>query len=87
MRNTYKNILKIYFCDTIEATRRQRKLTQEKMAESLMMDKRSYHDLVSGKSCCSALTLVIYLLIYCDDIEKFFGDIQKEFENAYEDAG
>lgn len=64
MRKKYTEILKVYFRDSLIKTRNVKDLTQSQMAEILIMDNRSYADLNNGKSCCSALTLALYLIFF-----------------------
>ena len=44
-------------------------LTQAQMAELLQMDVRSYVELDHGKSMCSTLSFVLFLLYCCSDTE------------------
>ena len=62
MRKTYRNILKHYFYVNLVYTRTAKGLTQSEMAEKLAMDDRSYIDLDHGKTCCSAVTLALFLV-------------------------
>jgi len=48
------------------------------MAKSLLMEARSYINLDHGKSGCSTLTLVLYLLYSLDFLEK----LRRDLENA-----
>ena len=80
MRNTYRRVLKNYFNNVLVSTRTEQSLTQSQMAERLAMDERSYIDLDHGKSCCSAVTLVLFLIYCCRDPLGFLG----EFKNAIE---
>jgi len=85
MRNHYTKILKNYFYQNIIQTRSNLKLTQEQMAEALIMDVRSYINLDHGQNCCSALTLSLYLIYYCEDVSKFLSDLKTEFEKENND--
>ena len=51
------------------------------MAVKLHMSVRSYANLESGASCCSALTLVLY---YCPDVSAFLLELPAEFEKVDE---
>ena len=51
------------------------------MAECLMMDERSYIELDHGKSCCSALTLALFLIYCCEDPLIFLHELRSIFEN------
>jgi len=56
------------------------------MAEKLVMDDRSYIDLEHGKSCCSAVTLALFLIYVCDDIISFLEDLRIAFESEIDQA-
>lgn len=56
-------------------------MTQEQMAEALVMDVRSYQKLAHGISCCSALTLSLFLIYYCPDVDSFLSELKEAFEN------
>ena len=62
MRKAYHSVLKHYFYVQLIHTRMSLGLTQSEMAEKLSMDDRSYIDLDHGKTCCSAVTLALYLV-------------------------
>ena len=86
MRGTYRSILKKFFCGYIKRTRSRLNLTQLQMAEKLEMDERSYIDLEHGKSCCSAVTLALFLIYICDDIVLFLTDLRLAFEKENDQA-
>jgi len=79
MRKTYHSILKSYFNQALIQRRMDLQLTQGEMAEQLLMDDRSYIDLDHGKSCCSALTLALYLVFICDDVLIFVEGLRYAF--------
>ena len=81
IRKMYLHLLKRYFCHQLVQTRTSLGLTQFAMAERLMMDERSYIDLDHGKSCCSALTLVLFLIYSCEDPLAFLHELRDIFEN------
>lgn len=62
------------------------KYTQSQMAALLVMDDRSYSELDHGKSCCSALTLILYLIYCCDNPLAFLESLQKILEALEDDA-
>ena len=80
MRNLYVSILKSYFCNQLLLTRNARSLTQSQMARHLQMEDRSYIELDHGKSCCSALTLALFLIYLCEDPIVFLDELRKAFE-------
>lgn len=49
-------------------------ITQEEMADRLVMASRTYVDLDHGKTGCSALTLVLFLIYICADPLIFLDD-------------
>lgn len=81
MRKAYRTILKTYFHQHLVYTRTEQGLTQSEMAERLAMDDRSYIDLDHGKSCCSAITLALFLVYVCNDVETFIGELRHAFED------
>lgn len=85
MRKAYQMLIREYFCRTIFEHRIQHNLTQAEMAERLCMDERSYIDLEHGKYGCSVVTLVLYMIFECPDIEKFLSDMERLFTGAAED--
>lgn len=85
MRNTYKAVLKKYLHERIVTDRKKNHLVQEKMAERLLMDWRSYADIENGKNLCSTVTFTMYLLEFCDDPKQVLEEIRELFEKAKED--
>ena len=81
MRKTYRNVLKHRFHISLGNTRNALGLTQSQMAEKLAMDDRSYIDLDHGKSCCSAVTLALFLVYVCEDAVGFLEDLRHAFED------
>lgn len=86
MRKTYQYILKIYFYRNLVQTRADLQLTQAEMAERLSMDDRSYIELDHGKSCCSAVTLALYLAYVCDDVHQFVEGLRYAFDAGKDSA-
>ena len=80
MRKYYSDILKTQFYRHLIETRAMLGLTQEQMAETLVMDVRSFMYLDHGKHSCSALTLSLYLIYFCPDVNAFLQDLKAEFE-------
>lgn len=80
MRKTYRNVLKHCFHISLIHTRTTMGLTQSEMAERLSMDDRSYIDLDHGKTCCSAVTLALFLVYVCDDVNGFLTELRHAFE-------
>ena len=80
MRKLYYTAMKNHFHANLMKSRTRLCLTQAQMAERLCMDERSYVDLDHGKTCCSALTLSLYLVYICDDVERFLEGLRNAFE-------
>ena len=57
-------------------------MTQVEMAERLCMDERSYIDLEHGKNGCSVVTLMLFLLYECSDVDNFLRELRDIFEEA-----
>ena len=79
MRKTYQKALQRYFRSNILLYRGTLRLTQSQMAERLCMDERAYSDLDRGKTCCSAVTLALYIAFLCEDVQKFVEGLRNAF--------
>lgn len=55
-------------------------ITQEEMADRLLMAGRTYIDLEQGKNCCSALTLALYMIYVSSDPVQFLEELKEAFE-------
>lgn len=75
---TEKGKLREKMSSRFRATRKQLDITQEKMAELLDIDLRSYSDLEHGKSLCSTPVFIRYLSLNKPDVM----DILNELEEA-----
>ena len=80
MRKVYHMRLKELFHRALVETREYREMSQAQMAEKLAMDERSYIDLDHGKTCCSAVTLALFLIYVCDDASKFLAELKNALE-------
>lgn len=80
MRKTFHAILKRCFHSNLVRTRTALVITQSEMAERLFMDDRSYIDLDHGKTCCSAVTLALFLIYVCEDPYGFLEELRHAFE-------
>ena len=76
----YRTTLKRILCEQIGSTRVSLDLTQDKMAEQLMMDVRSYSDIDRGISMCGTLTFVLFLIHFCPNPILLLNEIQMAFE-------
>ncbi len=86
MRKQCEQILKNLFHETLIYTRYQLKLTQDDMAEILMMDVRSYVELDHGCSGCSALTLCLFLVFVCENPSEFLNKFKISVERRKQNA-
>lgn len=83
MRRIYRNILKQHFHVHLVQSRTTSGLTQSEMAEKLSMDDRSYIDLDHGKTCCSAVTLALFLVYVGNDVQEFLEELRRAFKTAF----
>ena len=86
MRRIYRNVLKHHFHVHLVQIRETRGLTQAEMAEKLAMDDRSYIDLDHGKTCCSAVTLALFLVYVCEDVQVFLEELRHAFRSVFDQA-
>lgn len=82
IRKRYSQILRNYFYHQLIQTRERLGATQAEMAERLAMDARSYIELDHGNSCCSGLTLALFLAFCCDDLTDFVVGLRQAFEQG-----
>ena len=76
---TLKLLLRNCFSEQVRTVRKNRRLTQEEMAEQLRITTRAYSDLERGRSCCSATVLLCFLLILeSDELSAFLGQMRKQ---------
>ena len=80
MRNLYHETLKTFFYSHLILQRDSLGMTQVQMARRLSMEERSYVSLEHGKTCCSGLTLAIYLIYCCDDPASYLSELRAAFE-------
>ena len=86
MRKQYTKVLKIVFHQKLFRTRVDLGITQEEMAYKLAMASRTYVDLDHGKTCCSAVTLALFLVYVCEDVHGFLEELRHAFETAVHQA-
>jgi len=84
MRKQFGDILKRYFHEKLFHSRNTLQITQEEMAGRLAMAARTYVELEHGKSSCSAVTLVLFLVYVCDDPVVFLEELRDAFEDEIE---
>lgn len=80
MRKHYESVFRQFFHRKLFQSRVQLEMTQEQMADRLAMASRSYIDLDHGKTGCSALTLVLYLIYICTEPIVFLEELRNAFE-------
>lgn len=86
MRKQYHEILKKWFQNKLIRHRYATYATQSEMAEKLAMDERSYIDLEHGKTCCSAVTLALFLTLCSDDPMGLLEELRCAFEAGIYEA-
>lgn len=80
MRKHYKKVLKQFFHEKLFRSRVDLGISQEEMARRLEMSSRTYIDLDHGKTCCSGLTLALFLIYICTDPLHFLEELRHAFE-------
>lgn len=80
MRKEYTKVLKTIFHKKLIQRREALGMSQEEMAERLSMACRTYIDLDHGKTCCSSITFVLFLLYVCEDPMKFLEELRYAIE-------
>lgn len=86
MRKQYTQVLKVFFHQKLFRSRVDMGITQEEMAYRLSMASRTYIDLDHGKTCCSALTLALFLIYISTDPIAFLYELREAFENESNQA-
>ncbi len=81
MRNRYASIFKSFFHEKLFRRRVELDITQEEMADRLVMAGRTYVDLDHGKTGCSALTLALFLIYVCAEPLAFLEELRNAFED------
>ena len=79
MRKINQPISKSTFRDWLVHSRETAAIAQSDMTQLLWMNNRSYAELEHGKSCCIALTLVIFLQFCCPDSTRFLEELRHAF--------
>lgn len=82
MRKKFKTLFKKFFHAKLCERRLSLGITQDEMASKLNMSTRTYSDLDNGKTCCSAITLALYLTYVCEDPVHFLEALRKEFDTV-----
>ena len=83
--NPYKPFLQSTLTAYAKTYRKEKRYTQENMAELLGIDVRSYSDLEHGIYCFSAVTLIFLLLLLTDaELQQLLSQLRKARQQAYE---
>ena len=82
MKTIYHRALKTFLATHMRKTRKKLKMTQAQMAEKLELDLRSYSNVDNGKSLCSTITFILYLLYVCEDAPKLLAEMKETIEEA-----
>lgn len=86
MRKQCREILKNWFQNKLIHYRYASYATQLEMAEKLAMDERSYIDLEHGKTCCSAVTLALFLISCSEDPTDLLEELRCAIKAVIRDA-
>ena len=78
--------IKDYLQKKIVNFRMTNNLSQGKMADNLLMDLRSYVDIENGKSACSMVTFVVFILLVSPDCSEILGDLRRIIKKEFDDA-
>ncbi len=74
----YKTMAREFLSEYTDTLRKNKHLTQEKMAEYLHITSRAYGDLEKGKYCFSAITLLfLFLMLDDDEVKAFLNEFRK----------
>lgn len=84
MKKVYITIFKQCFRSYLLQTRNELGLTQAQMSEKLNISERAYANLESGRSCCSTITFVLFLLLCTDINNDFLENLRNSFNEIYE---
>lgn len=82
MKELYQEELKNLIFSYFVMTRRTEKISQNKMSERLLISERSYVEIEHGHNLCNPVSLLIYLVYYCQDPLTFLEDVRKAFERV-----
>lgn len=85
MKQECYDVLRKQFSLHLGETKRQRRITQNGLARSLLMEPRSLAELTAGRRGPSGLTLALYLVYLCDDTGYFLADLKGAFDKVLPD--
>ena len=78
--DAYTEPLRVFLSNDFYSTRKTMKLTQERMAELLEIDVRSYGNLEHGETLCQTKVLLMYMRRCKPDREAFLHRIDQIME-------
>lgn len=84
MRKIYYHVLQQHFHAHLTQTRIRLSLTHTEISERLLMGEHSDQTHQPRAYYCDAVTLVIYLVYYCEDVPDFLGELRSAMEAAAE---
>lgn len=85
MKELYLNALKPYIREEFKTTRKENSLTQEKMAENLAVERRTYCNVETGLNMCGTLSFILFLLYECKDVDKFLEGMKEVLQEVRKD--
>ena len=71
MKNACKCALQTYLIERLSKVRFDNQMTQAQFAEILLIEPRSYAAIENGEHGCCALTLMLFLIFCCKDVQGF----------------
>lgn len=82
MKELYQEELKKLIASYFVMTRKTENISQNKMSEWLLISERSYVEIEHGHNLCNPISLLIYLVYYCQDPLTFLEDVRKVLERV-----
>lgn len=85
MKQLCKCAFRDYLTQILYKARKDGNLTQAKFAEKLMMDTRSYVCLEHGENLCCTFTFILYLVLFCKDVNGLVSDLRQILFEVFDD--
>ncbi len=82
MKKRYLDSFKEIYAKNLMQERDNSNLTLQQMASKLHIDPRSYIEIDHGRSTGSALTLAMFLIYCCSDVNSFLETLKDEFDKT-----
>lgn len=83
----YTKVFKPVLVQCAQKYRKERRYSQEQMAELLHMTLRSYNDIERECSCFSAASLIFFFMLLSDaEIQNLMGRLRQAADNAESDV-